>query len=388
MRAPIQLTLLPLLAAAAGLLAGAAGRPLGVAGAALAALACAAWAWRLTQRQPAAPASTLQVHPERPAGLDGFIEELREFGADLAPVWVRQIDTARQQAESAVVGLSAEFAGIVQELEEAIRVSAQVAGDSRGGSRSLAEVFASSEQGLLGVVGTLRQVLAEKSALMKELHGLRGFTAELDQMAHDVARVAAQTNLLALNAAIEAARAGEQGRGFAVVAAEVRELSQLSGDTGKRITEKIQVVNEAITSAFSAGEASTERDAHAAASAEETIVGVLGDLRGMSEGMAEASELLRRSSAGIQTRLADAIVQLQFQDRCGQILSHAGVSIATAGEALVLSHRRFTEEAVLEAPDVEALLAGLESSYAMAEERSNHSNDEQSGPAAGEITFF
>jgi len=62
-------------------------------------------------------------------------------------------------------------------------------------------------------------------------------------MAAEVANIAGQTNLLALNAAIEAARAGESGRGFAVVAGEVRNLSSLSSNTGKKMSDKVQVIS-------------------------------------------------------------------------------------------------------------------------------------------------
>lgn len=320
-------------------------------------------------------------------GVEEFVARVGQAGRDLMPVWARQIETVRDQTENAIVALSGQFAGIVQQLDEAIRISGQVAGDRQEASQGIASIFASSEQALLEVVDTLRVVLNERIALMQELDGLMGFTAELDQMAHDVARVAAQTNMLALNAAIEAARAGEQGRGFAVVADEVRQLSQLSGTTGKRIGEKVQVINDAIASAFSTGEASSERDSRAVTAAESTIREVLADFRLMADGMAEAGTLLRESSASIQAQVSDAIVQLQFQDRSSQILSHTRESIYAASLALGDASTRFSSDRTLVAPDVEALLAGLEESYAMAEERQNHSGTHTEVEAGG-VTFF
>jgi len=54
-----------------------------------------------------------------------------------------------------------------------------------------------------------------------------------------ITSIANQTNLLSLNASIEAARAGEAGRGFAVVATEIKNLSEESNSSAKKIEEVI-----------------------------------------------------------------------------------------------------------------------------------------------------
>jgi len=54
-----------------------------------------------------------------------------------------------------------------------------------------------------------------------------------------ITSIANQTNLLSLNASIEAARAGEAGRGFAVVATEIKNLSEESNSSAKKIEQVI-----------------------------------------------------------------------------------------------------------------------------------------------------
>lgn len=314
-----------------------------------------------------------------------YVDGVGQLSRELAPVWERQVDTARTQAEAAVSALTAQFAGIVQELDETIRISARFVGEGQG--QGVAQVFAASQRALLQVVDTLQEVVNEKIALMGELDQLKAFTKELDQMARDVGRVADQTNLLALNAAIEAARAGEHGRGFAVVAGEVRQLSRLSGETGKRIGERVALIGQAINAVAESGAASAERDGHLAATTEETIGRVLGDLRGVTDGLTEAGSRLRESNASIQAQVTDAIVQLQFQDRTGQILSHTRDSIRAAAAAIASSAERYATQRVLAAPDVQALLEELDRSYAMAEERHNHSGESAESADDG-ITFF
>jgi methyl-accepting chemotaxis protein len=201
-------------------------------------------------------------------------------------------------------------------------------------------------------------------------------------MAADVASIAWQTNLLALNAAIEAARAGEAGRGFAVVATEVRMLSNRSADAGKHIAQQVSRISAAIAATCEAAGASMRDETRAVQASEQMIGNVLSSLRGVTDALVQSSDLLQRESSGIQAEVADALVQLQFQDRVSQILAHVQQNIARLPSYL-------GEDLQLQPLDARPLLAELESTYAMAEERTLHTSTPQ--PAlqqAEEITFF
>src|SRR5262249_35309443 len=135
--------------------------------------------------------------------------------------------------------------------------------------------------------------VAHNRELHDEVQSLSRFVAELQQMAADVANIAQQTNLLAINAAIEAAHAGAEGRGFAVLAQEVRKLSAMSGETGRRMTEKVAVIAKAIADAHASAEASAERDAAAAAASNDTIHAVLDRFRGVTQEMESSADVLK-----------------------------------------------------------------------------------------------
>jgi len=214
---------------------------------------------------------------------------------------------------------------------------------------------------------------------------LVALTVELERMASDVARIADQTNLLALNAAIEAARAGAAGRGFAVVADEVRNLSTLSGETGKRITEKVRLVNQTITDTSSTVEASNERDTAEITRAQDQVGEVLEGFKNRITELTESSGSLRQMSEGIQSEIASALVQLQFQDRVSQMLQHVEENLKDLQSMVAQSSVRGDE-------DIQALLDTLSKSYTMVEEHHHHgeSHADAKSQAAGadDVTFF
>jgi methyl-accepting chemotaxis protein len=315
-----------------------------------------------------------------------FSASCGRFGAEMAPVWCGQIESSRVHMEGAISALAQRFSAIVTRLDVALQQEAQ----SSSGEGGLARAFASSEIELSGLVTGLETAATAKAQLSDQVHGLARFIEELSQMATDVGAIAAQTNLLAINAAIEAARAGEAGRGFGVLAQEVRRLSVQSGDTGKRISCKVQAINEAILATRAAAASSVASDRQMLQSSRDAVAAVLARLRAITDTLASSTDRLRTESLSIQDEITEALIQLQFQDRVAQILGHVTANIALMPDCL---SRGSSAGMAPEPVDAKPLLAALESTYAMAEERHvhRHLGKAEAAPVAVpevEVTFF
>jgi methyl-accepting chemotaxis protein len=321
------------------------------------------------------------------------IAGLEQICDKAAPIWVKQIETARSQTEEGITEVAARFAAIVDRLHASTAASQQAAGDGDGaeGGRVVA-VLSRSETDLVAVNRSMDTARHERAAMVRDVSELVAYTTDLKKMATDVEEIASQTNLLALNAAIEAARAGETGRGFAVVADEVRKLSTLSSLTGKKMAEKVNIINKAITAVIGAAERFSEEDTRSVAEAEKTIHRVLGNFKEVASGLTESSGILRRESEGIRAEISDTLVYLQFQDRVSQILAHVRDNL----DGLHVRLNQYSAERSgggSPAIDADAWLNEMALGYTTAEQRRNHRDDKAGAvpvamQGATEITFF
>jgi methyl-accepting chemotaxis protein len=314
---------------------------------------------------------------------DVYRASLAQFGEQVGPVWSGHIESSREQMDSAITALSERFSGIVDKLDDAVYASSSATQSIGEDGAGLGAVFADSERKLGQVVTSQKSATHSMAGMLEKVEQLNHFIVELQDMAGDVAKIAAQTNLLALNAAIEAARAGDLGRGFAVVAKEFRMLSTQSGDTGRRIASKVGLISSAIVDTCSAVRASVKQEDRAMLNAEASIQAVLADFKKITDGLLQSSAQLQNESIGIKSEVGEALVQLQFQDRVSQIMRNVIANIDRLPEFLTQ-----TQGGALQPLDPQALLADLKKTYVMADQHATHSGDVALLKNDTETTFF
>ncbi|MEE5122201.1 methyl-accepting chemotaxis protein [Pseudomonas alliivorans] len=357
----------------------------------LAVLGVGAGVWSArSQREQAVrlTADALTQHQSNDAaiGAKASRAQLNEVLLGAMPIWAKQVESSRQQTETAIIELTSRFTGISERLQETVQASQQAAGELDGQNADGAlKVLAQSDSELSQVIDSLKATQASRDQTLTQVRGLTAYTGELRTMAADVAAIAAQTNLLALNAAIEAARAGEAGRGFAVVADAVRSLSSKSSETGQQMSAKVDIINNAITQLVEAASSGADQDSHSVTESEQSIQHVLQRFQSITGRLAESADLLKQESYGIRDEMTEVLVSLQFQDRVSQILTHVRDNIDSLHTHLQQSSQSPDEAVAINARE---WLARMESTYATDEQRRTHRGESAAQQNSQEITFF
>lgn len=249
-------------------------------------------------------------------------------------------------------------------------------------------MFSRNEGQLNNLVAVQADATARMDTMVEKVQGLDRFIAELQSMATDVDRIAQQTNLLALNAAIEAARAGEMGRGFAVVAKEFRMLSNQSGETGRRIAEKVKVISAAILETCQVVKGSVTQEENSLAASQGVITKVIEDFKTVIDTFQRSSDTLKLESMGIQSQINQALVEFQFQDRVSQIMTQVIKNMEMMPKVLKDGEQTYVETGVLAVSDPQLLLGEMKKSYVMADQHVIHSGGKVEQNKSSDISFF
>jgi methyl-accepting chemotaxis protein len=308
----------------------------GAAWLALGALWAAPRARRTWQARRAAPGTAADAAvngiDERPATPAEATQQLLQRLDEAARTWTTHLDTALAQMREATDQLLGGFSAILEQLDSIVVPPTGDASSDEVDAR--AAVLAHCEEQLNSLLRSFHGFVESREEVLGVVRRLSGSSGRLGEMAEDVAKLARQTNLLSINAAIEAARAGESGRGFAVVAAEVRRLSAESGETGRRIGERVTDFGQQMSQALSQAAEHTRRDAQVIKDSESTIQSVVGQVEDAVGALNRRATELAERGAVVKSQVEQLMIAFQFQDRVQQIVDQVNASIHAAVRCL------------------------------------------------------
>jgi methyl-accepting chemotaxis protein len=234
----------------------------------------------------------------------------------------RETGRAVDEVAAAIGEVAAGTERQVQSIEEATRLSNEVAEAAQSGSAIARETASSAErarelatsgaEAVTRATDAMNAVRESSAAVTGAIAQLGAKSDQIGGIVQTITGIAEQTNLLALNAAIEAARAGDSGRGFAVVAEEVRKLAEESQTAAASISQlvgEIQAETAATVSVVDDGARQTGEGAAIVDEAREAFLALGTSVTQMSdqvEQIASVVEQIAESAHTVHARMGDA----------------------------------------------------------------------------------
>lgn len=338
----------------------------------------------LQKQESAQTAETIlsleQQLAEIPSGEVAF-NSLSKLYTQAAPIWSDQISHSISESTNAITELSQRFVEISSSLQTTIQMTGMqgTEGEPYNSRENIKQTADKIQAELQEVITSLKSIVELKSESLKKIQELDNYTTDLTRMAESVQQVADQTNLLALNAAIESARAGEAGRGFAVVADEVRKLAKQSGETGEEIKQKVDFISRGVSDVLSSAQEASVKEEELIETSDNVIKEVIEQHKFTTYSLSEADNLMTNMGNHIRDEISGIIMQMQFQDRVSQILSHVSENLNDLHADIdrgVLNFDTLSEQGEAQ---VDSYLLKLTQSYTTQEEMVIHANTHDHG---------
>ena len=252
---------------------------------------------------------------------------------------IEELAVEFDRSASATVNEVARQAGMLQGTAGSMSEAAAQTSEQASQVASAAEVAATNVQTVAAAAEELSASIGEigrQVCRASEISGIavdrandaERIVGELNDAAQRIGEVvgmintvASQTNLLALNATIEAARAGEAGKGFAVVAGEVKGLANQTARATDEIGSQIASVQ------------AKTRDAVAAIA---QIVAVIREVGEISSGIASAVEEQGAATQAIAENVEQAAAGTsEVSESVGRVQVAANQTGAAAEDVLL-----------------------------------------------------
>lgn len=293
-----------------------------------------------------------------------------------APVWIRQIETARAEADSEITELARVFGDITRKLDKVMRPS-RLPGDNRETQDEVLAALEHNGADLEAIIAALGRMQTSKERIVSDI-GVEA--AKLKDNAAEIKQIALHARMVALNATIEAARAGQAGKPFAVIVADMRELAARSAEASELFSRHSHRLHGMVHAAFqeqTAGAGSVASIPWARKLAEQMVA----RFEATTAQLTRSIDAMEHERQDVRDDISRVLVSLQFQDRVSQILAHVSNNLEAmrvdigAGRWASMDDRQWMQR--------------MAETYSTSEEFGNHNAQPHIAVRPGsEVTFF
>jgi methyl-accepting chemotaxis protein len=266
--------------------------------------------------------------------------EQRAFAASC-----REVALVSEQIETSTSAISAGFkqlAGLAtaqgSEIAAVTEAASLVSVD--GETLSFEQITGFVSDTLVDVVGAIVSLSKHAMAMVYALDDVMEGVVRSEGAVARIETINTQTRYLALNALIEATHAGEHGSGFAVVAGEVRTLSQATDSVASAIRKEIAGIGQVVRSSHAVLKEIATLDMTRHFDAQERLSALMAALKRQNSQFNTTLRANADRSNEIGALVGGLVMNLQFQDRTAQCLSHITHTLGVLGDAVLDLQRR------------------------------------------------